>query len=130
MRTPILLTVFLAFSLLLTACGGSTAPEPAPVSNSVVVSAETNPDPAVMGNVEIILTIADETGNPITGASVMVTADHTDMTGMDMTGQATEQDDGRYSIQANFSMSGNWMLKVEVKQGGQSVTQEIPLVIK
>lgn len=130
MRTPILLTVFLAFSLLLTACGGSNTPEPAPVSSNVVVTAETNPNPATMGDVEIILTVTDGAGNPLTGATVMVTADHTDMTGMSMTGQATEQGDGRYAIQANFSMSGNWMLKVEVKQDGQSVVQEISLVIK
>jgi hypothetical protein len=130
MRTPILLTVFLAFSLLLTACGGSTTPEPAPVSSSVVVTTETNPNPATMGDVEIILTVIDGAGSPITGATVMVTADHTDMTGMNMTGQATEQGGGRYSILANFSMNGNWMLKVEVKQSGQSVVREIPLVIR
>ncbi|MBI4733099.1 MAG: FixH family protein [Chloroflexi bacterium] len=130
MRTPTLISVLLVLPLLLAACIGSAGPEPAPVSSSIVVTAETNPNPATMGNVEIILTITDEAGNPVTGATVMVTADHTDMSGMSMTGQATEQSNGAYAIQANFVMSGNWMLKVEVKQGSQSVIQEIPLVIK
>jgi hypothetical protein len=130
MRTPILLTVFLAFSLLLTACSGTATPEPAPVSNSLVVTAETNPHPATMGDVEIILTVTDGAGNPITAATVLVTADHTDMMGMSMTGEATEQGNGRYAIQANFAMSGNWMLKVEVRQNDQTITQEIPLIVR
>jgi hypothetical protein len=46
---------------------------------------------------------------------VDVSADHTDMTGMSMSGAATDQGLGKYSINANFSMSGNWKLTVYVR---------------
>ncbi len=127
MRTPILFTVLTLFSLLLAGCG---APEPAPVASGLTITAETNPTPARVGDVEIVLTVKDAQGKPITGAFVYIFADHTDMTGMTMNGQAAEQGDGRYSIKANFSMSGNWKLNVEVKQGEKSVLQEVLLEIE
>ncbi|MFH1908650.1 MAG: FixH family protein [Chloroflexota bacterium] len=110
--------------------GGSAAPEPAPVSTEPSITLQTNPAPAMMGDLELVLTVKDAVGNPLTGATVMVTADHTDMTGMSMTGQAIEQGEGRYAIQANFSMSGNWRLTVEVRKDSQVFTQELPLEIK
>ena len=80
--------------------------------------------------VEIILNVKDALGNPVSGASVSIYADHIDMSGMDMSGQATEQGNGRYAITANFSMSGNWLLKVDVKTEDLAETQEIAFVIK
>lgn len=130
MRIPILFTTLLAFSLLLAACGGANTPAPAPVLTAPSITVETNPSPALMGDLELVLTVEDAAGKPITGATVMVTADHTDMTGMSMTGQAIEQSDGRYAIQANFAMSGNWKLTVEVGKDSQVFTQELLLEIK
>jgi hypothetical protein len=59
--------------------------------------------------------VTDASGNPIEGATVDVSADHTDMTGMGMSGAATDQGAGRYSVNANFSMTGNWKLTVYVR---------------
>jgi len=130
MRTLILFTTIVVISFLLAACTAGGNSETPPAAVGMIITAETNPTPAKVGDVEIILSVKDVQGNLITGAAVSVFADHTDMMGMNMTGQATEQGEGRYAIQANFSMSGNWMLKVDVKQDGQSVVQEIPLLIK
>ena len=130
MRTPILLTLFTVLALFLTACGATGNPESAPAANDLAISAETVPSPAGVGEVEIILNVKDALGNPVSGASVSIYADHIDMSGMDMSGQATEQGNGRYAITANFSMSGNWLLKVDVKTEDLAETQEIAFVIK
>jgi hypothetical protein len=113
-------SVFVVLAVVLAACGGSAQPA-APVesgsSSQVNITVESNPSPAMMGDMELILTITDGDGKPIEGATVDVSADHTDMTGMGMSGLATEQGGGRYSINANFSMSGNWKINRVCPQG-------------
>lgn len=130
MRTPILLSTLLVVTLLLAACGGSSPAATASPAHGLSITLETVPSPATMGDVEIRLTIQDAVGAPVTGANVIVSADHTDMSGMNMSGQANETRNGIYVIRSNFSMSGNWMLKVEVTRNGQTESQEILLVIQ
>ena len=130
MRTPILFASVTILALILAACGATSTPATSPTANGLTIGTDTDPSPASVGDVEITLAVKDAQGNPVTGANVIVYADHTDMSGMDMTGQATEQGNGYYAILANFSMSGNWMLTVDVKTGSQVETQKIPLLIK
>jgi hypothetical protein len=96
----------------------------------VQITVETEPSPAAMGNVEVIFTITDANGQPLEGASVDISADHTDMTGMTMGGPAIEQSAGRYAITANFSMSGHWKLTVYVRKGDIDYREDIPLVLQ
>lgn len=130
MKKGFLLSI-LVFLLVpaLTACGSQAVPSTA-TARQINIQLTTNPDPARIGDVELILTVTDQSGKPIEGAKVEVTADHTDMSGMVMSGAATEQDGGKYAINANFSMSGNWKITVELSKGELAVKQEIPLVIK
>lgn len=131
MRKMIFISMFIVASALLAACGGTTAPADATSVKSVTIKVETDPNPAMMGDMEVVLIITDADGNPIEGAKVDVSADHTDMSGMGMSGLATEQGGGRYSIKANFSMSGNWKLKVYVRNNeGLDYSEEIDLQIQ
>jgi hypothetical protein len=84
----------------------------------------------MMGDVELVFTITDANGSPIEGATVDVSADHTDMTGMGMSGLATEQGDGKYSIKAGFSMTGNWKLTVYVRKDGFDYKEDIDIKIQ
>ena len=129
MRKTILIAGITIMAFVLSACGATSTPVEAPPLNSLTILTDTDPSPASVGEVEVILTIKDAQGNPVTGALVMVYADHTDMSGMNMSGQATEQGNGTYAILANFSMSGNWMLTIDVKTASQLETRKIPLVI-
>ena len=123
--------VIILMSVLLTACGSAGAETPAVTSSKPVnIKVETDPNPAAMGDLQLILTVTDANGQPIEGATVDVTAVHTDMTGMDMSGAATEQDGGKYAIDANFSMSGNWELKVYVRKESLDYSEEIPLPVQ
>ena len=131
MRKVILVTIFILIASLLMACGtGASTPAQSTAVKPVNIAVSTNPNPAVMGDVELIFTITDANGNPIEGATVDVSADHIDMTGMTMSGVATEQDGGRYAIKANFSMSGNWKLTVSVRKDGLDYKEDIAIKIQ
>jgi hypothetical protein len=130
MKKILLVSMFLTLlALVPVACSGQSAPV-TEVAPQVTVKVETNPDPAAVGDTELSFSITDHNGNPIEGAKVDVSADHTDMTGMGMSGPATEQGGGKYAIQANFSMSGNWKLTVYVRKGELDAKQEIPIIVK
>ena len=120
----------LVLSTLLAACSSAATPVETTSSKPVNIKVETSPTPAVMGDMEVVLTITDADGKPIEGATVDVSAKHTDMSGMDMGGTATDQGSGRYSISANFSMSGNWKLTVYVRKAGLDYKEEIDLPVQ
>lgn len=130
MRRLILITLLVLLSALLAACGSAATPVDITSAKQVNISVESNPNPAVMGDVELVFTITDANGNPIEGAKVDVSADHTDMTGMGMNGAATEQGGGKYSIKANFQHTGNWKLTVYVRKDGLDYKEDIEYKIQ
>lgn len=132
MRKIIFLSLLVGLSILLVACGGASTP--VVDTSSVTITIETNPNPIVMENdAALILIITDANGNPIEGATVDVSAEHTDhnMDGtMTMSGVATEQGNGRYAINTAFSMSGTWKLTVYVRKEGLDYKQEIEIPVE
>lgn len=133
MRKFIVINLFVLVSVLLAACGGAPTPsasDDGASSQQVNIAVSTNPTPAMMGDIELVLTITDGSGNPIEGASVDVSADHTDMTGMTMGGAATDQGGGKYAINANFSMSGSWNLTVYVRKDGLDYKEDIEFKVQ
>ena len=129
MRNAIFISMFVIISVLLAACGSTLTPA-ATASKPVNIKMETDPSPAVMGDMELVLNITDANGNPIEGATVDVSADHTDMSGMNMSGLATDQAGGRYSIKANFSMSGNWKVTVYIRKDGLDYKEDIDFKVQ
>ena len=123
--------LFLLMSTILTACGSPTqsqnGSEPIP---EVTVELKTNPEPPTIGNIELQVDILDANGQPLEGATVDVSADHTDMRGMTMSGLATAQGNGRYAITADFSMSGNWKINVYVRTDSLDVMEEFSLIVR
>jgi hypothetical protein len=130
MRKFIFIGLFVGASVLLAACGTAATPTSSASSQPVTIAVSTNPSPAMMGDIEIVLTITDANGNPIEGATVDVAADHTDMTGMTMSGLATEQSGGKYAINANFQHSGNWKLTVYVRKDSLDYQEDIDFKIQ
>jgi predicted component of type VI protein secretion system len=130
MRKVIITSVLVLSSVLLAACGGAATPTDATSAKPVNIAVTTNPNPATTGDLELILTITDAHGDPMDGAKVDVSADHTDMTGMSMSGLTTEQGGGTYAINANFSMSGNWKLTVYVRKDGHEYKEEIDFKVQ
>ncbi|MCL4294352.1 MAG: FixH family protein [Anaerolineae bacterium] len=127
MRSIFLVVFLLAGLTLLAACGGAAAPSPTPAQAGPKVSLTTNPNPPRSGEVELMVTVNDANGQPIPDADVFVFADHTEMKGMNMNGRATPQGGGRYTIAANFGMSGPWKVTVQVKKAPLDVAEEFNL---
>ena len=130
MRKIVFVSMLVTLAVLLAACGGSAPMQESTSSKDVNIVVASNPSPAMMGDVELMLTITDKDGNPIEGAAVDVAADHTDMSGMDMNGLATDQGGGKYSIKANFAESGNWMLTVKVTKDSLDYKEDIELKVQ
>lgn len=130
MRKVIFIGLLVVLSILLVACGGAATSEPAGTGRPVNIKVESNPSPAMMGDTELIFAITDQNGKAIEGASVDVAADHTDMSGMGMTGAATDQGNGKYSIKANFSMSGTWKLTVTVRKDNLDYKEDIEFKVQ
>jgi hypothetical protein len=130
MRKFIFISLLVALSVLLAACGGAATPADTTSSKQVNIKVETNPTPAMKGDVELVFTITDASGAPIEGAKVDVNAEHPSMAGMGMSGLATEQGGGKYSIKANFSDPGDWKLTIYVRKDALDYKEEFDLAIQ
>ena len=130
MHKIIFVSVLVLTSVLLAACGSAAAPTEASSADAVNILVSTNPNPTVVGDVEIVFTITDANGNPIEGAKVDVSANHPAMAGMGMSGLATEQGGGKDSIKANCIDSGDWVLTVYIRKDGLDYSEKIDFPVQ
>ena len=130
MRSLLFMVLVGGIALLLTACGGAAIQAPAATVAPATITLNTNPNPPMAGDVELVFTVVDDQGQPVNGADFDVIADHTDMNGMTMHGKATDQGNGSYAIMTNFSMAGKWKLTVQVRKEPLDFKQDIDLEIK
>ena len=130
MRSLLYMVLAVGISLFLTACGGAATQAPAATAAPATIKLNTNPNPPIAGDVELLFTVVDDKGQPVSGADFDVIADHTDMSGMTMHGKATDQGNGNYAIKTNFSMAGNWILTIQVRKELLDFKQDIDLEIQ
>jgi hypothetical protein len=119
--------IWVILAVVLTGC--SSAQPQATETDPVKITLNTNPPTPAVGDIELVLELKDPQGQPLTEATVDVSADHTDMSGMTMNGLATEQEDGKYAITADFSMSGNWKVTVYARKEGLDFKKDFELKI-
>lgn len=129
-RLILVIGLLFGITIFLAACSSGATPKNSTSAKPVNIQIESNPNPAMMGDVTLTLVITDENGSPIEGARVDVSLDHTDMTGMGMSGPATDQGEGKYAINANFSMSGNWEMTVYVRKDSLDYKEDIEMKIQ
>lgn len=122
------IAILLVFAALLAGCSNVEKTQD-PAADPVKITLTTNPVAPVAGKIEMVLEVKDLSGQPVTGARVDVSADHTDMSGMSMGGAATEQGNGKYAITADFSMSGNWKITVYVRKDSLDFKKDLALKI-
>jgi len=125
---PIL--ALLSAALLIAACSSQASSPDSSDSKPVNIQVESDPNPAVVGDITLTLHITDGNGAPLDGARVDVSVDHSDMTGMTMSGPASEQEAGSYAITADFSMSGNWKMTIYVRKDSLDYKEEFDLKIE
>lgn len=120
----------IGLTLLLAACSGAESTAPAQTTAPVTITMNVLPDPPVIGDVLLYFNVVDTQGQPVTGADVNVMADHTEMSGMTLQGNASDQGKGIYAITTNFSMSGQWKITVQIKNEALDYKQDIDLNIQ
>ena len=120
-------TIFILTAIMAGCNGTEQAQEN--TNDLVTITLSTNPTTPVVGKTELILEIQDDEGQPMSDAKVEVSADHSDMSGMTLTGFASEQEDGKYAIEAEFSMSGNWEVTVLVQKESLNIAKDFELKI-
>ena len=132
MRKLIFVGMLLGLAVILAACAGSAAMpmQESTGTKDVNISVTSNPSPAKTGEVELTLVITGRDGTPIEDAKVEVSADHTDMSGMGMSGLATNLGGGKYSIKASFDEAGNWMLTVKVTRDALDYKEDIEFKVE
>lgn len=130
MRKFTFITLLVVLTVVLAACGSAATSAETNSSKQVNINLETNPAPAVKGDIELLFTITDASGAPIEGAKVDVAAEHPSMEGMGMSGQATDLGGGKYSIKADFTDPGEWVLTVSVMSGELDYKEEIKFPIQ
>ncbi len=124
----IILVSCLVIALALSACGG--APVQSNSSKPVNIRLETDPNPARLGNATVTLNITDVNDTPIEGATVDVSAEHTSMAMGSISGVATDQGGGKYTITTGFSMSGTWKFTVHVRKDGLDYQEDIEIPVQ
>ena len=130
MRYLLFAILAVGMSIFLAACGGTANQTPTATIAPATITLKTDPNPPTVGDVEMLFSVVDDQGQPVSGADFDVIADHTDKKGMTMHGKASDQGNGNYAIMTNFSMTGNWMLTVQVRKEALDFKQDIDLEIK
>lgn len=83
----------------------------------VTVASETDPPPPRDATFEILV---DRDGQPVTGATVCLSLDMTEMSHEASGGQAEETEPGRYEVDVDFGMRGTWEGTVFVTEPGET----------
>ena len=130
MRSIFISLILFAGLSFLIACGDAAAPSSPPAQSGVNISLTTNPDPPKSGDVELVVTVSDTSGQPIPDADVFIFADHSEMQGMSMDGRTTAQGGGQYAITAGFEHGGKWKVTVQVKKAPLDTAQEFDLELQ
>lgn len=128
LKALFILSIGLTF--LLTACSGAESTAPAQTTAPVTITMNVLPDPPGVGDVLLYFNVVDTQGQPVIGADVNVMADHTEMSGMTLQGNASDQGKGIYAITTNFSMSGQWKITVQVKTSAIDHSEDFNLEVR
>jgi copper(I)-binding protein len=92
---------------------------------NIAISIEmNNASPAVGEQTSILVTVADSTGNPINDADVNLRGDMTHAGMSPVVSEATNGTNGVYEIPFAFSMSGDWIITVDVTLADGSTTSK------
>jgi nitrogen fixation protein FixH len=117
---------------VLAGCGGT---ERGPAAGSgadegLLVTLTTNPSEPETGRVEFVVEVKDADNQAVPGATVNLKADMIGHSMGDLSGQATDQGNGRYATAANLSMAGQWKVDVQVQTADKDVQREFRINVK
>jgi hypothetical protein len=115
--------IAVVFALLLVAAVGCRQQDSATKIN-VALSVE--PSPPAVGQAKLTLTLEDESGSPVEGATLKLEGNMAHAGMKPVFADANEDKAGRYRADMEFTMGGDWFILVEGKLAdGRAVHQKI-----
>lgn len=115
------ITGIIVMAFVLSACNGQG--ETTTLRDDINISVTTPDDTLAMGETTLMVTVTNEDGSPVDGATVNVHGDM-DHEGMDsVEATVSESLDGMYTVPFTWTMGGGWILTVTVdlpENGGQA----------
>jgi hypothetical protein len=107
---------------LLAACGQASTPTAAPTNLSI--SARTEPESLAVGETTLIITLQDDGGAPVDGATLRVHGDmdHAGMVSLDR--EVSASTNGEYRVPFEWTMGGGWLVTVTVRLSDGSEINE------
>jgi hypothetical protein len=116
------LVALLLVSLLLPALGCRHA-DSAPEMN---VTLTVEPDPPKVGQARLTLTVKDEAGSPVEGATLKLEGNMAHAGMKPVFADATEETGGLYRANLEFTMAGDWFILIDGKlSDGRSFRKKI-----
>ncbi len=107
-------------TLLISGCRPATESTP-----SILVDWEVFPDSSIDGSIPVVVMLKDSLGHPLEGARVNVEATMTHPGMQPIFEQAHETAQGRYESALKLSMSGDWVLLLDIKlPDGQAIQMQ------
>jgi hypothetical protein len=104
--TILLLLVFLA--------AGCARASSQPPDDGLAINLTYEPDPAVMGEATLLVTVRDAAGQPVADATVNVKGDMNHAGMVPVLAEATSGPGGVYELPFRWTMSGSWIVTVDV----------------
>ncbi len=107
--------------LILGACGQGDQKEA-----DVSVDLEISPDPPLVGPAQVVISLKEADGSPITGAEVELEGNMTHPGMVPVLAEASEVEPGRYEADMAFTMGGDWYILVQVElPDGRSIEHQV-----
>ena len=98
--------------------------------NGVEMTLSVNPEPPVVGQANLTITIQDSAGNPIQGAALDIKGDMSHAGMKPVLASTSDGDHGVYIVPFEWSMGGDWFVTVTATlPDGSMATQRFDLVV-
>jgi len=101
--------------------------------DSAEISIELTVEPAqpAVGPSQLIITLTDQTGQPIDNAALEIEGNMTHAGMVPVFAQATGGENGRYTVPFAWTMGGDWSVTVEVSlEDGRIISREFPVTVE
>ncbi len=95
-----------------------------PADGNVRMTLATEPDPAIVGDATLIITLADAEGNPIEEATLNVKGDMNHAGMVPVLAEAGSGPGGVYELPFAWTMPGDWIVTVEATLPDGSAASE------
>lgn len=101
-----------------------------PAQDGFAMSMVAQPSPPVVGDGQLIVTIADPTGKPVTDARLEVEGNMSHAGMKPSFGTVTAAADGQYTVAIRWTMAGDWYVDIKATLAdGRVIARRFPITV-